>query len=117
MLIDNLPPLRNVINKYKLQANKSLGQNFIFDLNLTAKIAHQAGNIEGKPVLEIGPGPGGLTRALLAKGAIVTAIERDERCMPALLEIEEHYPQKFKLIFNDALKQDFPKLFEAYPEK
>ncbi|AQX26803.1 16S rRNA (adenine1518-N6/adenine1519-N6)-dimethyltransferase [Bartonella sp. Raccoon60] len=117
MLIDNLPPLRNVISKYKLQANKSLGQNFIFDLNLTAKIAHQAGNIEGKPVLEIGPGPGGLTRALLAKGAIVTAIERDERCMPALLEIEEHYPQKLKLIFNDALKQDFPKLFEAYPEK
>ncbi|CBI76236.1 dimethyladenosine transferase [Bartonella clarridgeiae 73] len=117
MLIDNLPPLRNVINTHKLQANKSLGQNFIFDLNLTTKIAHQAGNIEGKPILEIGPGPGGLTRALLAKGAIVTAIERDERCMPALLEIEKHYPQKLKLIFNDALKQDFSKLFEAYPEK
>ncbi|OPB31854.1 16S rRNA (adenine(1518)-N(6)/adenine(1519)-N(6))-dimethyltransferase RsmA [Bartonella sp. AR 15-3] len=117
MLIDNLPPLRNVINKYKLQANKSLGQNFILNLNLTTKIAHQAGNIEGKPVLEIGPGPGGLTRALLAKGAIVTAIERDERCMPALLEIKEHYPQKLKLIFNDALKEDFSKLFEAYPEK
>ncbi|AQX27814.1 MULTISPECIES: 16S rRNA (adenine(1518)-N(6)/adenine(1519)-N(6))-dimethyltransferase RsmA [unclassified Bartonella] len=117
MLIDNLPPLRNVINTHKLQANKSLGQNFIFDLNLTTKIAHQAGNIEGKPVLEIGPGPGGLTRALLAKGAIVTAIERDERCMPALLEIEKHYPKRLKLIFNDALKQDFSKLFEVYQEK
>ncbi|WP_208437499.1 16S rRNA (adenine(1518)-N(6)/adenine(1519)-N(6))-dimethyltransferase RsmA [Bartonella taylorii] len=117
MPIDALPPLREVINKYRLQAHKSLGQNFLFDLNLTSKIAHQAGNIEGKPVIEVGPGPGGLTRALLAKGAIVTAIERDERCIPALLEIEQHYPQKLKLICNDALKQDFSKLFETYPEK
>lgn len=117
MPIDNLPPLREVINRYQLQAHKSLGQNFLFDLNLTSKIAHQAGNIEGKPVIEVGPGPGGLTRALLAKGAIVTAIERDERCIPALLEIEQHYPQKLRLICNDALKQDFSKLFETHPEK
>ncbi|WP_019220462.1 16S rRNA (adenine(1518)-N(6)/adenine(1519)-N(6))-dimethyltransferase RsmA [Bartonella senegalensis] len=117
MPIDNLPPLREVIETYGLQAHKSLGQNFLFDLNLTSKIAHQAGNIEGKPVIEVGPGPGGLTRALLAKGAIVTAIERDERCIPALLEIEKHYPQKLKIICNDALKQDFSKLFETSPEK
>lgn len=117
MPIDSLPPLREVINTYGLQAHKSLGQNFLFDLNLTSKIARQAGNIEGKPVLEIGPGPGGLTRALLAKGAIVTAIERDERCIPALLEIEKYYPNKLKVICNDALKQDFSKLFETIPEK
>ncbi|UTO29162.1 16S rRNA (adenine(1518)-N(6)/adenine(1519)-N(6))-dimethyltransferase RsmA [Bartonella harrusi] len=117
MQIDNLPPLREVINMYGLQAHKSLGQNFLFDLNLTSKIAHQAGNLEGKPVIEVGPGPGGLTRALLAKGAMVTAIERDERCIPALLELEKHYPQKLKLICNDALKQDFSKLFEKSLEK
>ncbi|WP_332060375.1 16S rRNA (adenine(1518)-N(6)/adenine(1519)-N(6))-dimethyltransferase RsmA [Bartonella sp. CB74] len=117
MPIDNLPPLREVINTYGLQAHKSLGQNFLFDLNLTSKIAHQAGNIEGKPVIEVGPGPGGLTRALLAKGAIVTAVERDERCLPALLDIEKYYPQKLKLICNDALKQNFSKIFEISPEK
>ncbi|WP_142416315.1 16S rRNA (adenine(1518)-N(6)/adenine(1519)-N(6))-dimethyltransferase RsmA [Bartonella massiliensis] len=117
MPIDNLPPLREVIDTYGLQAHKSLGQNFLLDLNLTSKIAHQAGNIEGKPVIEVGPGPGGLTRALLAKGAIVTAIERDERCIPALLEIEKHYPNKLKLICHDALKQDFSKLFVTSPEK
>ncbi|EYS92216.1 ribosomal RNA small subunit methyltransferase A [Bartonella bacilliformis str. Heidi Mejia] len=117
MPIDNLPPLREVINAYGLQANKSLGQNFLFDLNLTSKIARQAGNIEGKPVIEIGPGPGGLTRALLAKGAIVTVIERDKRCLPALLDIEKHYPKKLNLIFDDALKQDLSKLYETYPEK
>lgn len=117
MPIDTLPPLRKVIDTYGLQAHKSLGQNFLFDLNLTSKIAHQAGNIEGKPVIEVGPGPGGLTRAILARGAIVTAIERDERCIPALLEIEKHYPQKLKLICNDALQQDFSKLFENPLEK
>ncbi|UNE53490.1 16S rRNA (adenine(1518)-N(6)/adenine(1519)-N(6))-dimethyltransferase RsmA [Bartonella machadoae] len=117
MPIDNLPPLREVINMYGLQAHKSLGQNFLFDLNLTSKIAHQAGNLEGKPVIEVGPGPGGLTRALLAKGAMVTAIERDERCIPALLEIEKYYPQKLKIIYNDALKQDFSKIFEKSLEK
>ncbi|WP_175868750.1 16S rRNA (adenine(1518)-N(6)/adenine(1519)-N(6))-dimethyltransferase RsmA [Bartonella gabonensis] len=117
MPIDNLPPLREIIDTYGLRAHKPLGQNFLFDLNLTTKIAHQAGNIEGKPVIEVGPGPGGLTRALLAKGAIVTAIERDERCIPALLEIEKHYPNKLKVICNDALKQDFAKLFETSIEK
>ncbi|WP_336279043.1 16S rRNA (adenine(1518)-N(6)/adenine(1519)-N(6))-dimethyltransferase RsmA [Bartonella sp. CB175] len=117
MPIDNLPPLREIINVYGLRAHKSLGQNFLFDLNLTSKIAHQAGNIEGKHVIEVGSGPGGLTRALLAKGAIVTAIERDERCLPALLDIEKHYPKRLKLICNDALKQDFSQLFKAYPEK
>ncbi|ENN92162.1 16S rRNA (adenine(1518)-N(6)/adenine(1519)-N(6))-dimethyltransferase RsmA [Bartonella bovis] len=117
MPIDNLPPLREVINTYGLQANKSLGQNFLFDLNLTSKIAQQAGNIAGKPVIEVGPGPGGLTRALLAKGAIVTAIERDERCLQALLDIEKHYPQKLKIICNDALKQNFSEIFETCSEK
>ncbi|MCZ2328561.1 16S rRNA (adenine(1518)-N(6)/adenine(1519)-N(6))-dimethyltransferase RsmA [Bartonella sp. F02] len=117
MPIDNLPPLREIIDTYKLKAHKSLGQNFLLDLNLTSKIAHQAGNIEEKPVIEIGPGPGGLTRALLAKGAIVTAIERDERCLPALLDIKKHYPQRLNLIFNDALKQDCSKLFETNSEK
>ncbi|WP_455475627.1 16S rRNA (adenine(1518)-N(6)/adenine(1519)-N(6))-dimethyltransferase RsmA [Bartonella sp. B17] len=117
MPIDNLPPLRKVIDVYGLRAHKSLGQNFLFDLNLTSKIAHQAGDIKGKPVIEIGSGPGGLTRALLAKGAIVTAIECDERCLPALLDIKKHYPQKLQLICNDALQQDFSKLFNTYPEK
>ncbi|WP_455478460.1 16S rRNA (adenine(1518)-N(6)/adenine(1519)-N(6))-dimethyltransferase RsmA [Bartonella sp. B10] len=117
MPIDDLPPLREVIDKYGLQAYKSLGQNFLLDLNLTSKIAHQAGNIVGKSVIEIGPGPGGLTRALLAQGATVIAIERDDRCLPALLDIEKHYPQKLKIILNDALKQDFSKIFETSQEK
>ncbi|AGF74347.1 dimethyladenosine transferase [Bartonella australis AUST/NH1] len=117
MQIDNLPPLREVINKYGLQANKSLGQNFLFDLNLTSKIAHQAGNINGKPVIEVGPGPGGLTRALLVRGAIVTAIEYDERCLSALLDVKKHYPKQLTLICNDALKQDFSELFKTYTEK
>ncbi|WP_336276266.1 16S rRNA (adenine(1518)-N(6)/adenine(1519)-N(6))-dimethyltransferase RsmA [Bartonella sp. CB178] len=117
MLIDDLPPLRKVIDTYGLQAYKSLGQNFLFDLNLTSKIANQAGDIRGKPVIEIGPGPGGLTRALLAKGAIVTAIERDKRCLPALLDIEKRYPQKLRVICKDALKQDFSKLFDTHQEK
>lgn len=117
MPIDHLPPLREVIERYGLQAHKSLGQNFLFDLNLTSKIALQAGNLEGKPVIEVGPGPGGLTRALLAKGAMVIAIERDERCIPALLEIEKYYPQKLKVICNDALKQNFSTLFETSLEK
>ncbi|ALE03970.1 16S rRNA (adenine(1518)-N(6)/adenine(1519)-N(6))-dimethyltransferase RsmA [Bartonella ancashensis] len=117
MSIDNLPPLREVINTYGLKAHKALGQNFLFDLNLTSKIAHQAGNLENKPVLEIGPGPGGLTRALLTKGAIVTAIERDERCIPALLEIKKHYPKKLRIICGDALKQDFSNIFDINKEK
>lgn len=113
MTIDELPPLRQVIEKYDLRAKKSLGQNFLFDLNLTGKIARQAGDLNDKPVLEIGPGPGGLTRALLAQGANVTAIERDARCIPALNEIAEAYPNKLRIICGDALQQDFHALFKG----
>ncbi|MGU3574845.1 16S rRNA (adenine(1518)-N(6)/adenine(1519)-N(6))-dimethyltransferase RsmA [Brucellaceae bacterium C25G] len=111
MSIDNLPPLRQVLENYDLMPKKSLGQNFLFDLNLTSKIARQAGLLQDQPVIEVGPGPGGLTRALLAQGAIVTAIERDERCLPALAEIESHYPGRLKVISGDALEQDFQALF------
>lgn len=111
MSIDSLPPLRDVIERYGLAAKKSLGQNFLYDLNLTAKIARQAGDITDQPVIEVGPGPGGLTRALLAQGALVTAIERDERCLPALDEIAAHYPGRLKVISGDALEQDFAALF------
>ena len=82
--LDSLPPLREIINEYQLSAKKSLGQNFLLDLNLTNKIARMAGDLTGYTVLEIGPGPGGLTRALLNSGAKkVLAIERDERLIPA----------------------------------
>lgn len=117
MPIDNLPPLRDVIETWGLRAKKSLGQNFLFDLNLTTKIARQAGDLRDKPVIEIGPGPGGLTRALLAQGAHVTAIERDERCLPALFSIANHYPQKLRIIHGDALTQDFTALFPQSREK
>lgn len=111
MSIDSLPPLREVIQRHDLMPKKSLGQNFLFDLNLTSKIARQAGNLQDQPVIEVGPGPGGLTRALLAQGAIVTAIERDDRCLAALAEIEAHYPGQLRIIAGDALEQDFTKLF------
>ncbi|MFC4624155.1 16S rRNA (adenine(1518)-N(6)/adenine(1519)-N(6))-dimethyltransferase RsmA [Daeguia caeni] len=111
MSIDNLPPLREVIERHDLMPKKSLGQNFLFDLNLTSKIARQAGNLQDQPVIEVGPGPGGLTRALLAQGALVTAIERDERCLAALSEIEAHYPGRLRVIAGDALEQDFTALF------
>lgn len=115
MTIDSLPPLREVIEKFGLKAKKSLGQNFLFDLNLTSKIARQAGDLNGKTVLEIGPGPGGLTRALLAQGANVTVIERDERCLAALKEISDTYPNKLVVIAGDALRQDFNALFKEKP--
>ena len=90
---DGLPPLREVVAAHGLDARKALGQNFLFDLNLTAKIARAAGPLEGVAVVEVGPGPGGLTRALLAEGAQkVIAIERDERALPALAEIGAHWP-------------------------
>jgi 16S rRNA (adenine1518-N6/adenine1519-N6)-dimethyltransferase len=101
---DGLPPLRDVISKHGLRAQKSLGQNFLLDLNLTGKIARQAGDLSNCDVLEIGPGPGGLTRALLYEGARrVVAVERDERCLPALAEIADHYTGRLKVISADAL--------------
>ncbi|MEO9820847.1 MAG: 16S rRNA (adenine(1518)-N(6)/adenine(1519)-N(6))-dimethyltransferase RsmA [Paracoccaceae bacterium] len=105
--IDSLPPLRDVISKHELRARKSLGQNFLLDLNLTAKIARQAGDISGSDVLEIGPGPGGLTRGLLSEGARkVLAIEKDARCLPALAEIAQAYPDRLQVIEGDALEID-----------
>jgi 16S rRNA (adenine1518-N6/adenine1519-N6)-dimethyltransferase len=105
--IDNLPPLREVVERHGLMAQKALGQNFLFDLNLTGRIARSAGPLEGETVVEIGPGPGGLTRALLANGAArVIAIERDRRCLPALAEIAAHYPGRLEVIDGDALAVD-----------
>ncbi|SIQ50213.1 16S rRNA (adenine(1518)-N(6)/adenine(1519)-N(6))-dimethyltransferase RsmA [Bosea sp. TND4EK4] len=105
--IDTLPPLREVVERHGLMAQKSLGQNFLFDLNLTSRIARSSGLREGETVVEIGPGPGGLTRALLAAGAgKVIAIERDRRCMPALAEIAAHYPGRLEVIDGDALAVD-----------
>lgn len=105
--IDGLPPLREVIRAHDLVAKKQLGQNFLLDLNLTAKIARQAGDLSGCDVLEVGPGPGGLTRGLLAEGARrVLAIEKDARCLPALAEIEAAYPGKLQVIHGDALEVD-----------
>ncbi|MCP4317617.1 MAG: 16S rRNA (adenine(1518)-N(6)/adenine(1519)-N(6))-dimethyltransferase RsmA [Hyphomicrobiales bacterium] len=109
--IDGLPPLRDVIARFELNAKKSLGQNFLLDLNLTQKIARSAGNLEGETVLEVGPGPGGLTRALLANNAAkVVAVERDQRCLPALREIADHYPGRLQIIEGDALDLDFAAL-------
>jgi len=101
---DNLPPLRDVIAEFGLAAKKSLGQNFLLDLNLTAKIARAAGAAEGGVFYEVGPGPGGLTRALLAEGAgTVVAVERDERCLPALAQIAEAYDGRLNVISGDAM--------------
>jgi 16S rRNA (adenine1518-N6/adenine1519-N6)-dimethyltransferase len=104
--IDDLPPLREVVERHGLRAEKALGQNFLFDLNLTAKVARSSGDLAGKTVVEVGPGPGGLTRALLAQGANVIAVERDPRCLPALDEIAARYPGRLELIAGDALKVD-----------
>ncbi|MEZ5925087.1 MAG: 16S rRNA (adenine(1518)-N(6)/adenine(1519)-N(6))-dimethyltransferase RsmA [Hyphomicrobiaceae bacterium] len=105
MTPDGLPPLREVIAAHGLTAKKSFGQNFILDLNLTQRIARAAGPLAGKTVVEIGPGPGGLTRALFLEGAErIVAIERDPRCLPALAEISGHYPGRFEVIEGDALE-------------
>ena len=105
--IDNLPPLREVITAHQLTARKSLGQNFLLDLNLTAKIARQAGDLSACDILEIGPGPGGLTRGLLSEGARkILAIEKDNRCLPALEEIEKAFPGRLQVINEDALRLD-----------
>src|SRR3954471_7774154 len=105
--IDDLPPLRDVIKQHALSARKSLGQNFLLDLNLTARIARAAGPLQDSTIIEIGPGPGGLTRALLALGARrIIAIERDERALPALNEIAEHYPGRLTIVSADAMTFD-----------
>jgi len=111
MTTDGLPPLREVIATHGLDAKKSLGQNFLLDLNLTGKIARAAGDLTQCTVIEVGPGPGGLTRALLFSGARkVIAIERDERCLSALAQISDHYPGRLDVIAGDALKTDFAAL-------
>lgn len=105
--LDGLPPLRDVISAHGLQARKALGQNFILDLNLTARIARAAGDLANSDVIEIGPGPGGLTRGLLMEGARrVLAIEKDTRCLPALQQIADHYPGRLQVIEGDALRID-----------
>jgi 16S rRNA (adenine1518-N6/adenine1519-N6)-dimethyltransferase len=107
MQIDDLPPLRDIIVNHGLDAKKSLGQNFLLDLNLTSKIARLAGDISGHDVLEVGPGPGGLTRGLLAAGARrVVALEKDPRCMPALAQISAAYPGRLDVFNADALEFD-----------
>jgi 16S rRNA (adenine1518-N6/adenine1519-N6)-dimethyltransferase len=104
---DGLPPLRDVVLKHDLAPKKALGQNFLFDLNLTGRIARAAGPLEGVTVVEVGPGPGGLTRALLSAGAArVVAIERDPRALPALAEIAAHYPGRLDVVDADALRFD-----------
>jgi 16S rRNA (adenine1518-N6/adenine1519-N6)-dimethyltransferase len=106
--IDTLPPLRAVIAAHGLSAKKALGQNFLLDLNLTAKIARTAGDLTGCDVLEVGPGPGGLTRGLLAEGARrVLAVEKDARCLPALDQIAAAYPDRLRVIQGDALALDW----------
>lgn len=111
----SLPPLREVIARHGLSASKALGQNFLFDGQLLARIAAVPGDLAGAEVLEVGPGPGGLTRALLAAGARVTAIERDRRCIPALAELAEAYPRRLRVIEEDALKVDARALFGGAP--
>ena len=116
MSIDGLPPLRDVIERHGLQAKKALGQNFLLDLNLTSKVARAAGDLTDITVIEVGPGPGGLTRALLLNGARrVVAIERDERCLEALAEVSAHYPGRLEVISGDALKTDFASLAPGEP--
>jgi 16S rRNA (adenine1518-N6/adenine1519-N6)-dimethyltransferase len=105
--IDDLPPLRDVVARHDLAPKRALGQNFLFDLNLTSRIARASGPLEGVTVLEVGPGPGGLTRALLAAGAArVVAVERDPRVLPALAEIAARYPGRLDVVEADALAFD-----------
>ncbi|BCH53872.1 16S rRNA (adenine(1518)-N(6)/adenine(1519)-N(6))-dimethyltransferase RsmA [Agrobacterium vitis] len=116
--LDGLPPLRDVIQRHGLDAKKALGQNFLLDLNITQKVARTAGDLTNATVFEVGPGPGGLTRALLALGAKkVIAVERDSRCLPALAEISDHYPGRLEVIEGDALKTDFEAMAPDAPVK
>ena len=111
MSLDGLPKLSDVIERFGLRPKKELGQNFLLDLNLTGKIARSGGPLDGTTVIEVGPGPGGLTRALLMNGAArVIAIERDPRCIDALEEIAAHYPGRLQIVPGDALKTDFTAL-------
>jgi 16S rRNA (adenine1518-N6/adenine1519-N6)-dimethyltransferase len=111
LAFDGLPPLREVVAAHGIGARRSLGQNFLFDLNLTGRIARAAGPLEGVTVIEIGPGPGGLTRALLAAGAArVVAIERDARCLTALADIAAHWPGRLDVVADDALAVNFAAL-------
>ena len=111
----SLPPLRDVVQTHDLAARRSLGQNFLFDLNLTGRIARAAGPLEGVTVVEVGPGPGGLTRALLAEGAKqVIAVERDERCLPALAEIAACCPGRLHVVSGDAMTTNFAALVAAH---
>ncbi|MGN5374099.1 16S rRNA (adenine(1518)-N(6)/adenine(1519)-N(6))-dimethyltransferase RsmA [Sphingomonas hankookensis] len=111
----DLPPLREVIRAHDLSANKALGQNFLFDHQLLDRIARVPGDLHDQEVLEVGPGPGGLTRALLLAGAKVTAIERDRRCIPALEELGAAFPGRLRVIEGDALEIDAPSLFDGRP--
>jgi 16S rRNA (adenine1518-N6/adenine1519-N6)-dimethyltransferase len=114
--IDDLPPLREVIRRHGLAARRSLGQNFLLDLNLTARIARAAAPLEGVTVVEVGPGPGGLTRALLALGAkLVIAVERDERCLPALHELSQHFGDRLTVVAGDAMKVDLSTHVQSGP--
>jgi 16S rRNA (adenine1518-N6/adenine1519-N6)-dimethyltransferase len=116
--IDDLPPLREVIRRHGLSAKRSLGQNFLLDLNLTARIARAAGPLEGVSVLEVGPGPGGLTRALLAAGARrVIGIERDPRAVAALADIAARYPGRLEIVEADALTFDPRPYLDAGPTR
>jgi 16S rRNA (adenine1518-N6/adenine1519-N6)-dimethyltransferase len=115
---DGLPPLRDVIRRHDLSARKSLGQNFLLDLNLTGRIARAAGPLAGVTAIEVGPGPGGLTRALLTEGAArVIAIERDDRAIGALAEIGEHYPDRLTVIADDAMGFDVRPLLRGSPAR
>ncbi len=116
--IEDLPPLREVIREHGLSARKSLGQNFLLDLNLTGRIARAAGPLEGVTAVEVGPGPGGLTRALLANGAKhVVAIERDERCVAALRQVAEVAPGGLTIIAGDALETDLRPFLDGGPAR
>jgi 16S rRNA (adenine1518-N6/adenine1519-N6)-dimethyltransferase len=116
--IDDLPPLREVIRRHGLSARKSLGQNFLLDLNLTARIARAAGPLEGVNVVEVGPGPGGLTRALLAAGARrVIGVERDSRAVAALGDIAARYPGRLDIVEADALSFDVRPLLDGSPTR
>ncbi len=115
---DGLPPLRDVVQSLGLMAKRSLGQNFLFDLNLTGRIARASGPLQGETVVEIGPGPGGLTRALLLEGAgRVIAIERDARCLPALESIAQRWPGQLEVIHGDALSVDLASTLDGRPAR